>query len=785
MRFGEIVIDLDARELQIGGEPRHLEPQAFDVLAYLIANAHRVVAKGELLDAVWGDQYVSESALATRIKEIRRALGDDGRRQAVVRNVRGKGYRFLLSADEVPNDALVGRDADRDALAIAVRTAPVVTVVGPGGVGKTALARSVGGTDSVLVELAQTDDSDSVLSVWRQAAGLTAPMTARDDALAALRDRDVLYVLDNCEHVVDEVARLVRLVGGGRARILATARERLGVPDEHVHRLQPLDTADARELFARRARRAGGDVDVDSDERLDLLLEAVDRLPLGIEMAAARLPALGLDELTAMLRASPDTLATTERHGEPRHRSLAEVVAWSEGLLEAEERELLAHLTVFTGPVGIDDLVGVVSRDGADRLAIVDRLVALVDQSLVVAEPVGSTASYHLLQTTRAYARRRRPTGADAAHAHWFAAEADLADHDLDSVREASGHERLLVILPELRAAHRWAIEHDPACAARVTAALGWWAQSRLNGEPARWARALHDLLPADDPLRMVAAAALAADAAHRADYAEARAFAAEAQASADPATRLRALDAVVNIDLYEGRLGAVEAHATELVDAARSAGDRRYLVQGLIGCSFAFAYRGDLGTARAVLAPASIPTDLAPSDKGWLHYALGEVAADEAPERAFDHYRAALASAHSVGARFLHSVAAVSLAALTARHGDPFESLHQHRAVLVSACRDGNLTHGVTAARNVVDLLVRMGEDESAMRLFGALSAPGIAPGYGADANRLASARASAGQRVGEETLGRWVADGALGASPRDAIQLAVAVLEDLHPHG
>jgi hypothetical protein len=283
----------------------------------------------------------------------------------------------------------------------------------------------------------------------------------------------------------------------------------------------------------------------------------------------------------------------------------------------------------------------------------------------------------------------------------------------------------------------------------------------------------------------MVAAAALAADAAHRADYVEARAFATEAQASVDPATRLRALDAVVNIDLYEGRLGAVEAHATELVDAARSAGDRRYLVQGLIGCSFAFAYRGDLGTARAVLAPASIPTDLAPSDKGWLHYALGEVTADDAPESAFDHYRAALASARSVGARFLHSVAAVSLAALTARHGDPLESLRQHRAVLVSACRDGNLTHGVTAARNVVDLLVRMGEDEPAMRLFGALSAPGIAPGYGADATRLASARASAGQRVGEETLGRWVAEGALGTSPREAIQLAVAVLEDLHPPG
>src|SRR5690606_1917154 len=118
VRFGRCSVDTAQRRIDLDGEARHLEPQAFDLLAYLLAHRDRVITKAELLDGVWGDQFVSESALTTRIKEIRQAVGDDGTRQAIVRNFRGRGYRFVAEIDDEPEEPetssahLVGRDAD-------------------------------------------------------------------------------------------------------------------------------------------------------------------------------------------------------------------------------------------------------------------------------------------------------------------------------------------------------------------------------------------------------------------------------------------------------------------------------------------------------------------------------------------------------------------------------------------------------------------------------------------------------------------------------------------------
>lgn len=151
VRFGDVEVDVPGRELRRGGQQVHLEPQAFDLLAELLEHRDRVLSKNDLFDGVWGHRFVSDANLTTRIKEIRRALGDDGARQHTIRNVPGRGYRFVAELEvegttERPAGAarLIGRDDEMAELLAALIRSPVVTLTGPGGVGKSTLARGRG-----------------------------------------------------------------------------------------------------------------------------------------------------------------------------------------------------------------------------------------------------------------------------------------------------------------------------------------------------------------------------------------------------------------------------------------------------------------------------------------------------------------------------------------------------------------------------------------------------------------------------------------------------------------
>ena len=212
------------------------------MLAHLLAHHERVVAKEELLDEVWGDRFVSESTLTTRIKEIRRAIGDDGTQQRLVRNVRGRGYRFIgeLAGDEGPRRTpIIGRSVDVTAVVELLGSSRLVTLVGPGGVGKTRLAVEVvsklaghAGDGSAFVDLAAIVDPDAIVPALLHAVGIRSDA---GDAAAALRtvgELDALVVLDNCEHLIDAVASVVDTVvaAPGRVHFLATSRERLARP---------------------------------------------------------------------------------------------------------------------------------------------------------------------------------------------------------------------------------------------------------------------------------------------------------------------------------------------------------------------------------------------------------------------------------------------------------------------------------------------------------------------------------------------------------------------------
>lgn len=792
LRFDDAVIDVPRRQLIVGGEVRHLEPQAFDLLVYLVSHRDRVVPKHELLDEVWGDQFFSESALTTRIKEIRRALGDDGTRQAFVRNFRGRGYRFVAEPTvragtvEGPGD-VVGRDHDIDTTFVAIEHAPLVTLVGPGGVGKTTLANEVarlapdrwaGRRDVQVVELAAVRDEGGLRRAFERGCGISDPALDDESLADAIAQLDALVIVDNCEHLVAAVARFVERVvrRGGPVRLLATSRERLGVQQEQVRRVEPLDTASARRLLVARARAARSDVVVD-DESVERLVSMLDHLPLAIEMAAAHLAALGADELVDVLGQRLDLLRSANRGAVDRHRTLVEVIEWSERLLSPAAARLLTDLSVFAGPVSADDIAAVAGTSAGELL--LGPLSELVEHSLVVADSTVAATCYRLLGTVRAVVGTRRHPSVDERHARHVATSVDGADRQLRGPHEALGVARIASLEAEIGTAHRWARQHDHALAARLTTSLLHYAHERLWNEPAVWARELLDDPALTVDLRPFAAAA-AADASNRDDVDDAVRLATAAVDSGDPRVAASAHDTLANVGMYTGDLTLSSEHGAAQVDIGARVGDTTMQTFGILSEVLADVYGGDLAAARRTfearpsVGPASV------TSTAWLSYGEGELLAAEGDDLgAIDRFRRAVELGESVDNRFVVGVAQVAELAARTRAGDAADSLRAFEEVLVRYRRQHDVTHAVTALRNLIVLLVREGRDEPAMRLLGALSAPTVKATYGAESATLAEARATAADRCGSDRVERWIAEGR-GRDTSWALDTAIELLAD-----
>lgn len=807
-RFGDVTVDEPARELRLDGELQHLEPQAFDVLSFLLANRDRVVAKSEILDEVWGDQFVSESALTTRIKEIRRAVGDDGRTQAVIKNVRGRGYRFVAEIRDTPRSgaedaavgtrrplparrALVGRGVPSVTAVEAAESSRVVTLLGPGGVGKTSLAIDIAhqlaparADGAFFVDLTPITDSDDVLASMRQAAGYVQ-VSAEQQTIESLRALDALLVIDNCEHVLDAVSSLVRVLVDETTQlsVLATSRERLGVPEERVFVVEPLSPSDARALFLGRARSAqpGFEVGARQEPILEKLLESLDYLPLAIEMAAGRLSAFGLDELADLLEGRLDILQSGERGVVERHSTLANLISWSEGLLDPDERALFNELSVFAGPVGIDDIVGVLSSTGSDRLDIIGRLASLVDRSLVSADLADRPARYKLLETTRSHLRSTRATSRHLEHAQWFLDVADSADRDLRGPRESTGDDTFARLVPELRTAHTWAREHHQAVAAQLTGALSHYAHSRLFGEPAKWARELLPALDSDPELLGPVAAELAADAAQRADYRSVDKFAEVALKASSPRVQAVALNSIGTVSIYSGDFARVFDCAQQLEDLGDATGDFAMRVGAMTARSLATTHSGDPAGGQACIEPMAQERDIASTDRGWLRYAIAEATAVENAADAIPVYEQAILLGEPANGRLLMSISRLALALNLARHGEPDAALARFRSLLPDLRRDGNPIHLATALSNLTELFVRLEMNEAAMTLLGHLSddrLTRVTTWYGIEQNQLATTRSIVESRIGYQATEQLISTGrAHGLSA--AFRYSIAALD------
>ncbi|WP_282793366.1 BTAD domain-containing putative transcriptional regulator [Streptomyces sp. CC224B] len=410
----------------------------------------------------------------------------------------------------VPLTPLVGRAGELARVRDLLAGCRLVTLTGPGGAGKTRLAveaaREVAGVGDVcFVELAPLAGgsrvADAVLGALGVRDGFHAPARGGDATerlLAALEGRELLLVLDNCEHVMDDAARTTALLLGVHpgVRVLATSREALGITGEALCPVPPLAAAPAARLFGERAAAVRPDFADQAalPERAALVgsvCAALDGLPLAIELAAARLRTLTLDELAARLDDRFRLLSRGDRTKAPRHRTLHAVVEWSWDLLDGAERELARRLTVFPGgatPAAVEAVCRVPHPE--------DLLASLVEKSFV--ETVGGR--YRMLETIRAFCARRLADAGEedalrAAHAAYFLRYAEEGAPRLHGAGQVAWLERFAADHGNLEAALRHLVRTDPRAGLRLTAALSWYW--RLRGRAGQRAPLAAELLAA------------------------------------------------------------------------------------------------------------------------------------------------------------------------------------------------------------------------------------------------------------------------------------------------
>ena len=533
--FDDFVFDTERLLVQRAGEVLHVQPQVFDVLAYLLRHRDRVVTKEEILDNVWGDRFVSESALTSRIKSARRLLGDDGTTQAYIATVHGRGYRWIaathveedgpvesggrdshadlvsVTAPPVPLTSFVGRLDDVGRVAAALRSHRLVTVVGPPGVGKTRLAietaRQIGEeepAETVFVDLRPAHSGADLLDALRTSLGLglgpqmPEPLTVTGPAdilavLQELTDRRMLLMLDNCEHVAEQARSCSAEILGScsTVTILATSRRSLGLAGEAIVVIDPLPTVrrtesasapswddvmatDAGRLFVERSAAAGVRWRGTAAEAADVatICRRLDGLPLALELAAARSRLLATDELIRRLESG---LAAADR-SEHFTRMLEASLRSSRDLLDPEVARGFDALSVFDGSFTLDGAAAVITAVCPDRNAV-DVLGELVDHSLVGVVD-GSSRRYRMLQAVQQFARASlRESGHQAAAmaAHLAHHIALVERHCPPATLSGCSWQPLDDEFPELLVAIDRATTSSPDEARRLVGAIGWY----------------------------------------------------------------------------------------------------------------------------------------------------------------------------------------------------------------------------------------------------------------------------------------------------------------------
>jgi len=533
--------DLARRELRAHGTLIPLGNRSIAIVEILLEAGGSLVTKDALTARVWPGMIVGDNTLAVHMSAIRKALGAD---RDLLRTDFGRGYRLLGAwqrrgggvapapaeqeqADAValqapqsnlpaPTEALVGRDTSLRRLDELLSAYRVVTLTGPGGIGKTSLALALAHRslsrfrDGVwLVELASLSDFDRIPAAVAGALELASngdAITAMSIA-SAIGGKTILLLLDNCEHVIDAVAGLAEATVARcpGLSIVATGREPLRIDGEAVYRVPSLEVPPehaapetigqfgAVQLFVARMRAQGTDPSLDGGHlrAIAAICRHLDGIPLAIELAAALAATLGVPYVTTALDDRFRLLVSGRRTALPRQQTLRATLDWSHDLLTAGEQMTLRRIATFAGAFPLQAAEALAAGADLGRGDVAECLIGLVMKSMVSAEHVASAASYQLLETTRSYARSRLEAAGEAddwlrrhANYHLGLLQDGAAEREPDGSVRPSRQTRGLV--DEVAAALEWAFSPrgDRAIGVALTlAAIPLWIRTSLLGE--------------------------------------------------------------------------------------------------------------------------------------------------------------------------------------------------------------------------------------------------------------------------------------------------------------
>jgi predicted ATPase/DNA-binding SARP family transcriptional activator len=642
--------------------------------------------------------------------------------------------------------SFVGREREIAAVTSTLMGAPLLTLTGVGGAGKSRLAVEAAEVqrtrhpDGVwLCELAPLSDGAAVAHALAAALGVRQRhgLTIEETVIEYLRGRRLLLLLDNCEHVLDASASLAEriLAQCPGVLLLATSREALGIAGEQVWPLPPLPVAEAAALFVQRAHATRPDFtsDPDTDACITEICRRLDGLPLAIELAAARMRVMTPAEMARRLDDEQLSVPGT-RTAQPRHSSLSAAIDWSYRLLSAREQRLFARLSVFTGGADLAAVHAVCADPGRTEADTLDLLTGLIDKSMVSAETHPGGTRYRMLETLRAYGRERLPEGDALAvrHAGYFARLAEDAASGVQGPDERSWVERTMPDVDNLRAAFESAMAaRDVDLAMRLVTSLPEVSQIRLGYEAAGWAERALEVAPVDHPLFVQGVGAAARGAWNVGDFPRARRLAARAAGRAPGRGAARSGypdDVTADVDLYKGDVASAQRYYAAQTAAARRAGDPIRLVWTLYYVAICHAVRRQphLGVPAAEESLAVAEATANPTARSMARYALGLVLKKSEPQRALALFDEAAALAGSVHNFWWEGIALMEAAATRAVHEDAAEAAGALVGVLDHWDRVGDWSQQWLNLRYVVRLLLRLGRDEDAVVLHQVLRAVG-----------------------------------------------------------
>ena len=649
--FGDFVLDLDARELLRAGSPVSLSPKAFQLLSILVETGPRALSKSALQDRLWPGTFVVEKNLTNLVGEIREAFGDDATRPRYIRTVHRFGYAFCEPAATDARSGVrhnlqaqlthfIGRDREIEELRKLLASTRLLTLTGAGGCGKTRLALELGARmldrfpDGVwVVDLAPLSDPALVAQAVATILDIReAPNRPLLDALGdCLRQRQLLLILDNCEHLITASAQFTDAIlrAAERACVLATSREGLGITGETVWRVPSLSVPDASttvsagalfhydaaRLFAERAAAVDPSFTV-TPTNAALIADVcvrLDGIPLAIELAAARVKVLSLEQIQTRLNDRFRLLTGGSRTAVARQRTLEATVEWSYGLLSNAERRLLRRLSVFAGGWTMEAAEEVTSDDASERDDVLESLSRLVDKSLANVENEGDGGRrYHFLETVRQYARERLVESGEAErlrdrHHTYFLALVQRAEPELTRAGQIVWLNRLKREHDNLRLALDWSLATPGRGQQCLELATGmWWfwlKKSYLREAQERLERALSSAGSTPVALRAKALMSLGCTTFFRGDFVRAQSLldesAALARSVADWSAVAFALGIRALAALEQGDLAACARIAAEGQETARdSAANPAAAAPALSGLAYVAMHEGDLDRA-------------------------------------------------------------------------------------------------------------------------------------------------------------------------------------------